>query len=63
VELTNSQVPSLSAHPTEVSRWLELTRWPEYLQGQDLTAVALLGNLPDPAWEPLLAYSALVWSG
>jgi hypothetical protein len=54
-ELANSQVPSLSAHLTEVSPWLELTRWPEYLQGQDLTAVALLGNLSDPAREPLLA--------
>ncbi|KAF7174593.1 hypothetical protein CNMCM5623_008254 [Aspergillus felis] len=60
-ELTNSQVPSLSAHPTKVSPWLELTRWPEYLQGQDLTAVALLGNLPNPAQEPLLAlFSASV---
>ncbi|KAF7184834.1 hypothetical protein CNMCM7691_006833 [Aspergillus felis] len=60
-ELANSQVPSLSAHPTEVSPWLELTRWPEYLRGQDLTAVALLGNLPDPAQEPLLAlFSASV---
>ncbi|GFF59837.1 telomere-associated RecQ helicase, putative [Aspergillus udagawae] len=54
-ELANSQVPSLGAHPTEVSPWLELTRWLEYLRGQDLTTVALLGNLPDPAQEPLLA--------
>jgi hypothetical protein len=60
-ELANSQVPSLSAHPTEVSPWLELTCWPEYLRGRDLTAVALLGNLPDPAQEPLLAlFSASV---
>ncbi|KAF7184836.1 hypothetical protein CNMCM7691_006835 [Aspergillus felis] len=45
-ELANSQVPSLSAHPTK---------------GQDLTAVALLGNLPNPAQEPLLAlFSASV---
>jgi hypothetical protein len=50
VELANSQVPSLSAHPTEVSPWLELTRWPEYLRGQDLTAVALLGNLFHKPW-------------
>ncbi|KAF7184841.1 hypothetical protein CNMCM7691_006891 [Aspergillus felis] len=54
-ELANSQIPSLGAHPTKVSPWLELTHWPEYLQGQDLTAVALLGNLPNPAQEPLLA--------
>ncbi|GFG01000.1 conserved hypothetical protein [Aspergillus udagawae] len=60
-ELANSQVPSLSAHPTEVSPWLELTRWPEYLRGQDLTAVALLGDLLNPAQEPLLAlFSASV---
>jgi hypothetical protein len=61
VELANSQVPSLSAHPTKVSPWLELTCWPEYLQGRDLTAVALLSNLPNPAQEPLLAlFSASV---
>jgi hypothetical protein len=60
-ELTNSQVPSLSAYLTEVSPWLELTRWLEYLQGQDLTTVALLSNLPNPAQEPLLAlFSASV---
>jgi hypothetical protein len=54
-ELANSQVPSLSAHPTKVSPWLELTRWLEYLWGQDLMAVVLLGSLPDLAQEPLLA--------
>ncbi|KAF7174580.1 hypothetical protein CNMCM5623_008001 [Aspergillus felis] len=41
-ELANSQVPSLGAHLTKVSPWLELTHWPEYLQGQDLTAEPLL---------------------
>ncbi|KAG2001179.1 hypothetical protein GB937_010416, partial [Aspergillus fischeri] len=60
-ELANGQVPCLDAHPTEVSPWLELTRWPEYLRGQDLTAVALLGCPPDPVQEPLLAqFSASV---
>ncbi|EAW15379.1 uncharacterized protein NFIA_047040 [Aspergillus fischeri NRRL 181] len=60
-ELANGQVPSLNTYPTEVSPWLELTHWPEYLRGQDLTAVALLGCLLDPAWEPLLAlFSASV---
>jgi hypothetical protein len=49
-----SQVPALDPHPTEVSPWLELTRWPEYLRGQDLTTVALLGTLPDPREELLL---------
>ncbi|GFF56668.1 predicted protein [Aspergillus udagawae] len=52
---------SLEGHPTEVSPWLELTRWPEYLRGQDLTAVALLGYPADPVQEPLLAlFSASV---
>ncbi|KAG2001178.1 hypothetical protein GB937_010415 [Aspergillus fischeri] len=41
-------------HPTDVSPWLELTRWPEYLRGQELGAVAELGTLPDPTREPLL---------
>ena len=54
-EQADSQVPVLDAHPTEASPWLELTRWPEYLRGQDLTAVALLGCLPNPRTEPLLA--------
>ncbi|KAL2835500.1 hypothetical protein BJY01DRAFT_252624 [Aspergillus pseudoustus] len=49
-----SQVPVLDPHPTEVSPWLELTWWPEYLRGQDLTMVALLGALPDPHEELLL---------
>lgn len=64
--LVNGQVPSLEGHPTEVSPWLELTRWPEYLRGQDLTAVALLRCPADPVQEPLLAlFSAsierLIW--
>ncbi|KAL3486233.1 hypothetical protein BJX62DRAFT_242224 [Aspergillus germanicus] len=54
MEWEASQVPALDPHPTEVSPWLELTRWPEYLRGQDLTTVALLGALPDPREEPLL---------
>jgi hypothetical protein len=37
-----------------VSPWLELSRWPEYLRGQDLTTAALLGCLPDQDAEPLL---------
>jgi hypothetical protein len=37
-----------------VSPWLELTRWPEYLRGQDLAAVVLLGCLPNPAMELVL---------
>jgi hypothetical protein len=32
-EVEDGQVPALATHPTEVSPWLELTRWPEYLRG------------------------------
>ncbi|KAI9035076.1 uncharacterized protein KD926_004658 [Aspergillus affinis] len=52
-ERADGQVLTIDPHPTAVSPWLELTRWPQYLQGQDLTAVALLGDLPDTT-EPLL---------
>ncbi|KAL4911720.1 hypothetical protein BDW62DRAFT_207176, partial [Aspergillus aurantiobrunneus] len=54
-EMEDGQVPAIDPHPTKASPWLELTRWPEYLRGQDLTAVALLGCLPNPQTEPLLA--------
>ncbi|KAF7184839.1 hypothetical protein CNMCM7691_006838 [Aspergillus felis] len=55
-EIKDGWVPAVDPHPTAVSPWLELTRWPEYLQGQDLAAVALLGCLPDPATEPVLLH-------
>ncbi|KAJ0413686.1 hypothetical protein BJY00DRAFT_319573 [Aspergillus carlsbadensis] len=35
-EVEDGQVPALATHPTKVSPWLELTRWLEYLWGQDL---------------------------
>ena len=54
----DGQIPVLEAYPTEVSSWLELIRWPEYLRGRDLTAVALLGCLPDSQTEPLLVQFA-----
>jgi hypothetical protein len=47
------QIP-LWKHATEVSPWLELTRWPEYVGTCDLVAAAALGALPDPSQEPLL---------
>jgi hypothetical protein len=53
-EVEDGQVPALATHLTEVSLWLELTRWPEYLQGQDLTTAALLGCPPDQDTELLL---------
>jgi hypothetical protein len=61
VEVEDGQVPALATYPTKVSPWLELTHWPEYLRGQDLTAVALLGCLPNQETEPLLVqFSASV---
>ncbi|KAF7163041.1 hypothetical protein CNMCM5623_008061 [Aspergillus felis] len=60
-EIKDGQVPAIDPHPTAVSPWLELTRWPEYLRGQDLAAVALLGCLSDPAMElVLLQFSASI---
>ncbi|KAF9882991.1 hypothetical protein FE257_004361, partial [Aspergillus nanangensis] len=53
-EQVDSQIPTIDPHPTAVSPWLELTRWPEYLRGQDRTAITLLGCLPDATAEPLL---------
>ncbi|OOO04500.1 hypothetical protein AFCA_000004 [Aspergillus flavus] len=45
----------IEKHSSEVSPWMELTRWPEYLQGQNLVSVAPLGSMPDSEKEPLLA--------
>jgi hypothetical protein len=60
-EIEDGQVLALAGHPTKVSPWLELTRWPEYLRGWDLTTVALLGCPPDQDTEPLLVqFSASV---
>ncbi|KAL6228589.1 hypothetical protein BDW75DRAFT_246594, partial [Aspergillus navahoensis] len=54
-EVADGQIPMLEPDLTEVSPWLELTRWPEYLRGQDLATVASLGGMPDLQTEPLLA--------
>jgi hypothetical protein len=43
-----------NAAPTEVSLWLEMTRWPKYLQGHSFDEVALLASPADLASEPLL---------
>ncbi|KAF2008314.1 hypothetical protein BU24DRAFT_360180, partial [Aaosphaeria arxii CBS 175.79] len=40
---------------TEVSPWLELTRWPRFFDGLDMTEVAPLAYLPNPRTEPGLA--------
>jgi hypothetical protein len=52
-EIQDGQMPE-TKHPSEVSPWLELTRWAQYLRGQDLAAVAQLGSPPEPSTEPLL---------
>ncbi|KAE8359040.1 hypothetical protein BDV27DRAFT_163026 [Aspergillus caelatus] len=44
----------IEKHSSEVSPWMELTRWPEYLRGKNLAAVAPLGSIPDSEKEPLL---------
>ena len=43
-----------NAAPTEVSPWLEMTRWPKYLHGHSFAEVALLASPANPASEPLL---------
>ncbi|KAF7174266.1 hypothetical protein CNMCM5623_006838 [Aspergillus felis] len=67
LELRQAQIDKRSAGGWQELRnansniWVILGANIEYLQGQDLTAVALLGNLPNPAQEPLLAlFSASV---
>jgi hypothetical protein len=40
--------------PTEVSPWLDMTRWPRYLHGHDLPTVSRLARLPDKSTEPEL---------
>ena len=64
-EKQDRQIPARK-HFTEISPWLELTHWPEYLAACDLAAAASLGALPDPGQEPLLALFAesverLIW--
>lgn len=49
----------MAALKTDVSPWLETTRWPNYLQGTKLSSVAHLAYTPDPVKEPLLHQLAL----
>ncbi|KAK4985284.1 hypothetical protein LTR66_008219 [Elasticomyces elasticus] len=44
-----------NAAQTELSPWLEMTRWPRYLRGYSFDEVAPLGSPADHATEPLLA--------
>jgi hypothetical protein len=34
------------AHLVDISLWLEITHWPQYLEGQDLVSLAPLVDLP-----------------
>ena len=43
-----------NAAPTEVSPWLEMTRWPKYLHGHSFIEVARLASPANLATEPLL---------
>jgi hypothetical protein len=43
-----------NAAPTEISPWLEMTRWPKYLHGHSFIEVARLASPASPASEPLL---------
>lgn len=53
LELT-ADVISNNQSKTEISPWLEMTRWPRYLQGHKLSQVAPLASLPIAGAEPLL---------
>ncbi|KAL3446959.1 hypothetical protein BJX65DRAFT_318412 [Aspergillus insuetus] len=43
----------LDPHPIEVSLWLELTWWPEYLRGQDLTTINTFFRQPSVWNQPI----------
>ncbi|KAK6810555.1 hypothetical protein RU639_013754 [Aspergillus parasiticus] len=53
-QTVQKQYISIEKHSSEVSPWIELTHWPEYLRGQNLASVALLGSMQDSEKEPLL---------
>ena len=48
------QTYSNSFAKTEVSPWLEMTRWPRYFDGLDMTQVAPLAYGPNPITERAL---------
>jgi hypothetical protein len=48
-QIYNSQVSK-----TEVSPWLEMTRWPRYFHGLNMTDVAPLAYVANPITEPAL---------
>ena len=54
-QLASHQAVRGSANPREVSLWLELTRWTDYLEGCRLADAAALAALPNCNAEPVLA--------
>jgi hypothetical protein len=50
-----AQTYSSSVGKTEVPHWLEMTRWPRYFNGLDMTKVAPLAYMPNLLTEPILA--------
>lgn len=55
VQCAREQTVVASAGPTEVSPWLQMTRWTHYLDGFDLVTTAGLADLPRTDTEPVLA--------
>lgn len=54
VSIHQQSVVSNVATKSEVSPWLERTRWPAYLSGVTLSHAAVLARLPEQASEPVL---------
>ena len=50
-QIYNSQVSK-----TEVSPWLEMTRWPRYFHGLNMADVAPLAYAANPITEPALVF-------
>lgn len=51
----DGELVSAAGSVKEVSPWLQLTRWPNYLQGHKLPQVAALARLPTADDDPVLA--------
>jgi hypothetical protein len=49
-----AQVYSSQVSKTEVSPWLEMTRWPRYFNGLNMADVAPLAYVANPITEPAL---------
>ena len=53
IETWQEKIPN-AAKMAEVSPWLEMTRWPKYLNGYGFTETARLADRPHATMEPLL---------